>query len=271
MKRIAYCSDLHGNEDRYRQFFSIEADYHIIGGDLFPRKGYYKRLIDNQRHFMESFLKPLLKEYKDSTKPLLMIGNDDIEPLEKILLSWQEADLCQYLHAAKIQIEAFEVIGFKYIPPTPFSLKNIERRDSRGRTHRQIGGGIVFQPDGTAQKVDFDDYLSQQPSIMKLLEQLPPPSDYSKAIYVMHSPPYNSGIDVTVANEPVGSLDIRRFILKFQPALVLCGHVHEQAGTVYLGTTPCINPGQLHHFAYCLFELDQTNLRFLHIPKVIAK
>ncbi|NVM53309.1 MAG: metallophosphoesterase [Candidatus Helarchaeota archaeon] len=270
MKRIAYCSDLHGKRERYLNFYSIEADYHIIGGDLFPRHGiYFKRLIDVQRNFIDEFLKPLLEQNKERTQTLLMLGNDDLEPLECNILEMQEDGLCHFLHGNKISIEDFEVIGFKYVPPTPFSLKNIERRDSRGISQKQFGTAILFQNDGMAMKIDFEAYLKSQPSIAELLDTLPKPTDFSKAIYVMHSPPYNSLIDTTVQGESVGSLDIRNFILKYQPTLVLCGHIHESPGTIQLGNTTCINPGQLHDFAYSLFELENDSIEFLKIPPPI--
>ncbi len=271
MKRIAYCSDLHGDQERYEKFFAIKADYHIIGGDLFPKRGTLKTLYNKQQNFMKDFLKPLLEENKGETTTLLMLGNDDLEPLELVLLEWQDQGICNQLHGNIFQIEAFEIIGFKYIPPTPFSLKGIERRDSRGITQAQFASSFIFNDDGSAVKIDFGAYLKSQPSIAELLEALPKPTDFSKTIYVMHSPPYNAIIDVTVRDEPVGSLDIRNFLLKYQPPLLLCGHVHEAPGTVKLGITTCINPGQLHEFAYSLFEIENDSIKPQKIPPTLGK
>ena len=236
MKQIAYTSDLHGKEELYTKFFSIEADYHIIGGDLFPRHGFYfKRLFDIQKHFIQTFLKPLLEQNRNSTQTLLMLGNDDLEPLERDLLELQEEGLCQYLHGKKILIDDFEVIGFKYIPPTPFSLKNLERRDSRGAKEKPFGKSLFFKDNGDAVKIDFNNFLQSQPSITDLLEALPKPKNFDKTIYVMHSPPYDCIIDKTVSGDCVGSLDIRTFILTYQPALFLCGHIHESLEHSILG------------------------------------
>ncbi len=270
MKRIVYCADIHGSIEKYQAFFGIPGDYHIIGGDLLPKRGYFKSLYDIQWHFLVDFLKPLLEAQKKHTRTLLMLGNDDIEPLESFLLEWEEEGLCDHLHGSLFEVEGFEIVGFKYIPPTPFSIKNFERGDSRGIAQKQFAAPILFQADGTYSPIDFESYLKSKPSIAKLLEQLPKPCNFSKAIYVMHSPPYDSGIDVTVNKEPVGSQDIRHFICKNEPALVLCGHIHESPGTVKFGETICINPGQLKNFGYSLFELKEGSIEFLKIPSEIS-
>jgi len=265
MKRIVYTADLHGNTQRFQDFFRIRGDYHIIGGDLFPKRGYFKTLWEIQKNFMQEFLFPLLKSQKELTQTLLMLGNDDIEPLEYFLLEWQEKRLCYQLHNSLFEVEGFEIIGFKYIPPTPFSNKNFERWDARGITQAQFADSVLFQ-DRSFSVIDFESYLQSQPSIAELLEQMPKPRDYSKTIYIFHSPPYDSGLDITVNKEAVGSQDIRDFIRKYQPALVLCGHIHEAPGTIKIGETICINPGQLKEFAYSLFTLNDGMIEFLNIP-----
>jgi Icc-related predicted phosphoesterase len=270
MKRIVYCADLHGDIERYQAFFEIPGDYHIIGGDLLPKRGYFKTLYEIQRRFLVEFLKPLLEAQKKHTQTLLMLGNDDIESFEDFLRDWKGEGLCYHLHNHLFEIEGFELIGFKYIPPTPFSNKNFERWDSRGITQKQFAFPVLFQADGSYSTIDFESYLKSHPSLAELLEQLPKPRDFSKAIYIMHSPPYNSGIDVTVKKEPVGSQDIRNFITKYQPTLVLCGHIHESPGTIKIGRTVCINPGQLKEFAYTLFELNNGSIEFLKIPPEIS-
>jgi Icc-related predicted phosphoesterase len=270
MKRIVYTADLHGDMERYQKFFEIQGDYHIIGGDLFPKRGYFKTLLGIQKDFMDTFLYPLLESQKMNTQTLLMLGNDDIEPLEHILLEWQEDGLCYHLHNSLFEVEGFEIIGFKYIPPTPFSMKNFERWDSRGITQTQFAQPVLFQEEGSFPTIDFESYLKSKPSIADLLEQMPKPRDYSKTIYIFHSPPYNSGLDITVNKEAVGSQDIRDFIWKYQPGLVLCGHIHESSGMIKIGETICINPGQLKEFAYSLFELNDGTIEFLTIPPEIS-
>jgi uncharacterized protein len=83
-------------------------------------------------------------------------------------------------------------------------------------------------------------------------------TDFSRAIFNFHDPPYDSGLDLgpeltasfQVIQEagqpkqvPIGSHSVRRAIEEFQPLLALHGHVHESRGATKIGRTVCINPG----------------------------
>lgn len=96
------------------------------------------------------------------------------------------------------------------------------------------------------------------------------PYDPARTIHLFHSPPYGTQLDLagplgTVdrlrRNEHVGSSEIRRFIERVQPYLVLCGHCHESAviGSYkdQLGETRCVNPGsQAHLNVLSLVQFD---------------
>jgi Icc-related predicted phosphoesterase len=84
-------------------------------------------------------------------------------------------------------------------------------------------------------------------------------SDPSRAIFMFHAPPYDSGLDtareinpadLTVVMRggqpheiPVGSKAVRQIIEEYQPLLSLHGHIHESRGITTIGRTTCINPG----------------------------
>ncbi|OYY04253.1 MAG: hypothetical protein B7Y73_04710 [Acidocella sp. 35-58-6] len=93
-----------------------------------------------------------------------------------------------------------------------------------------------------------------QTHIEGIVAQLKSPRD---AIFTLHVPPYNTGIDSapmledgkvvtkgghTVMN-PVGSTAVRGIIERHQPIVSLHGHIHESRGTKQIGRTLCINPG----------------------------
>lgn len=79
------------------------------------------------------------------------------------------------------------------------------------------------------------------------------------AIFNIHVPPYNTGIDQgpdidphtweqhsTMGHEhtkPVGSHAVREALEAYQPLLSLHGHIHESRGSFRLGRTLCVNPG----------------------------
>jgi Icc-related predicted phosphoesterase len=82
------------------------------------------------------------------------------------------------------------------------------------------------------------------------------------AIFNIHCPPYNTGIDTAVELDrgrrvvsqhgqpipcPIGSTAVRESIVRYQPLLGLHGHVHESRGVARLGRTLCINPGSRYN------------------------
>lgn len=82
--------------------------------------------------------------------------------------------------------------------------------------------------------------------------------DPRRAIFMIHVPPYDSGLDEAplldenlrptisagdVLRGPVGSTAVRQIIEKYQPALSVHGHIHESGGERRIGETLSINPG----------------------------
>lgn len=64
-----------------------------------------------------------------------------------------------------------------------------------------------------------------------------------KIILVVHAPPFGTQLD-RLDNRYAGNKDIRSFIERIKPKLVVCGHLHENAGKVdKIGETQIINPG----------------------------
>jgi uncharacterized protein len=82
--------------------------------------------------------------------------------------------------------------------------------------------------------------------------------DPRRAVFMIHVPPYDSGLDTApILNEnlrptisagdvlrgPVGSTAVRRIIEDYQPVLTIHGHIHESGGERKIGDTLAINPG----------------------------
>jgi Icc-related predicted phosphoesterase len=77
----------------------------------------------------------------------------------------------------------------------------------------------------------------------------------------IHPPPFDSTLDMAGKLDqsvspprpitsgghqvliPVGSTSVRKTIERLQPALMLCGHIHETKNATKIGRTTCINPG----------------------------
>jgi Icc-related predicted phosphoesterase len=82
--------------------------------------------------------------------------------------------------------------------------------------------------------------------------------DPRHAIFMIHVPPHDSGLDEAplldenlrptisagdVLRGPVGSTAVRQIIEKYQPVLSVHGHIHESGGERRIGDTLSINPG----------------------------
>jgi len=63
-------------------------------------------------------------------------------------------------------------------------------------------------------------------------------------VLLCHTPPRDTPLDVTASGEHVGSVAIRELAEKHAGALV-CGHIHESAGALMLGSCLAMNPGGL--------------------------
>lgn len=83
--------------------------------------------------------------------------------------------------------------------------------------------------------------------------------DMERAIFNIHVPPYDTGLDHApelvdatrtrrgrAIMKAVGSTAVREAILEYQPMLSLHGHIHESRGVQRLGRTTCINPGSTY-------------------------
>lgn len=72
---------------------------------------------------------------------------------------------------------------------------------------------------------------------------------------VAHAPPQATACDRLHSGVPVGSPAVREFIEKHQPALCLCGHIHESRAEDRIGKTRILNPGTLGAGGYVLLRL----------------
>jgi Icc-related predicted phosphoesterase len=84
-------------------------------------------------------------------------------------------------------------------------------------------------------------------------------------VVLSHTPPRGTLLDRTRRGEHVGSVAVRQFIEHIQPALVLCGHIHEARGIDRLGATTIVNCGPAFDGQYAVAEVDadvQVELRY---------
>ena len=95
-----------------------------------------------------------------------------------------------------------------------------------------IGGGTI-SPFNTPNELSDEEFK----------DRLLPFSD-DITVLVSHTPPKDTKLDKTSTGLHIGSFMVREWIMKNQPLLCCCGHVHENAGKEEkVGRTLCFNPG----------------------------
>nr|MDO8098815.1 metallophosphoesterase family protein [Candidatus Njordarchaeota archaeon] len=71
-------------------------------------------------------------------------------------------------------------------------------------------------------------------------------ADPRRIVLVTHDPPFGACDLSVLTRTNAGSQGIRRIVLKWKPAAVCCGHIHEGKGIEKLGETLVVNPGSIY-------------------------
>lgn len=268
MKRhlVVYTSDVHGNEIQYEKLVAhskkIHADSIIIGGDIAPKDS-VQNFIDNQRRFLQYRLPDLLSKKEKTTNVFLIMGNDDCIVNQDVL---EGNEFYQMVHNKRVALtEDFDIVGYSCVPITPFGIKDFEKFDIseapksmlksyelRKKTNYNLEGWKSTKSGW--EKFRFNPETEQADSIQKDLEMPLFHNNPGKTVYVIHTPPNDTNLDMILTGSHagrgshVGSFAVRSFIEQCQPYLTLHGHIHE---TVYvsgdfrqtIGNTLCLSSG----------------------------
>ena len=171
--------------------------------------------------------------------------------------------------AARTVIEAFQAVN----PVILAQIGNMDRAEvndwleERGinlhRSVRELGpdlallgvGGSTFSPFGTPSEFP-------EARFSEWLEDLARRAgSYRELVLAAHNPPYNTVCDRIDGGRHVGSTAIRDFIEEYQPAVCLCGHIHESAGIQRVGRTIVANPGAFSAGGYALLTLARSGIK----------
>ena len=226
--------------DRYDKLFSLvdreRPQAVFIGGDLLP---HHLASRFGAPDFVAEEIEGRLKRIDRSgtepaTRIFLILGNDDERISEGSFLEGDRQGLWTYAHQRWSDWGDHQVVGYSYVPPTPFQLKDWERYD----VSRFTDPGCISPEMGHRSVPEEADRL-RYATITDDLERLTAERDLERAILLFHSPPYETTLDRAaldgrmVDHVPldvhVGSIAIKRFIEDRQPLLTLHGHIHESA------------------------------------------
>jgi uncharacterized protein len=77
-------------------------------------------------------------------------------------------------------------------------------------------------------------------------------------IFVPHVPPKGTALDKILIGKHVGSPAVRTFVERYQPDVLICGHIHESRGTDILGKTQMVNCGTAGRGFYAVVEITDA-------------
>jgi len=188
------------------------------------------RLFKEQSHKrLMQWIKKADEKLKEMPVKCYITGGNDDDDDDIALLEQHQTEKVVYPEGKVVMIDDIHpMVSFGYSNPTPWN------------TPRE---------------------LSEEELAVKIEEALKGIEDYSNVIFNFHCPPKDCTLDlapkldtsydpprpVTTAGEAVmvgcGSSAVRDAIEKYQPLLVLTGHIHESRGVVKIGRTTVANPG----------------------------
>lgn len=84
---------------------------------------------------------------------------------------------------------------------------------------------------------------------------------YERVILMIHNPPQGQVVDRLPSGAHVGSPGVRALIERFQPEIVITGHIHEAVGQEYIGRSLVLNPGSFVDGGYVRIEDTGTELK----------
>jgi len=244
MRPWLFVSDLHGKPSRFKSLLSAIRlqlpEAVLIAGDILPHL--FTSLADAgisspHNDFLADFIIPELDALRvnlDADYPaiFLILGNDDPRIEEPGILDAAHTGLFTYCHYRITDFKGYRILGYSYVPPTPFLLKDWERYD----VSAYVDPGCI-PPDAGRRSAPIPDEESQTTTIREDLDCLTTNLDPARTICLFHSPPYQTLLDRAALDGKfidhvpldvhIGSIAIRRYIESRQPHLTLHGHVHE--------------------------------------------
>jgi uncharacterized protein len=278
-KRIMFTSDLHGNINQYKLMLE-EANKNgvngiIIGGDLCPTENGID--LENQREFLKNQLPILLKN--NNIPIYIMFGNDDASCNYDIIEKFN-GKLWYNIQEKRLKIGNSYIVGYPFIPISSFEIKDYEKFDLKPSSEKQGFLKRLFVSDNLIQpnaklkgykssNEGFMEYEFNKADVKETIENDLNKNLYIKdsenTIYVFHSPPINTSLDLIYNFTHVGSKAIRRFIEQNNILIALSGHVHETVemgkrnGKKYfemINNNLCATAGNIHNYNEFSFPLE---------------
>jgi Icc-related predicted phosphoesterase len=266
MKIIA-TSDLHQWIPKWKDFIKVcvdsKADIAIISGDLLPKEGF-----GEQMNFLAHMKKYALKIKKTGCQVVLTLGNDDNQNTQDFMEEEDKNGTWHYIHDKVKEINGYEFVGMSFVRDHPFGYKYWCRNEFAGQTFidslQFCEPLILDDKHKTLWLKNYKEFLDGFPSIQEYLDKLASQvKNISKSIWLIHNPPFRSGLDMTSRGQEVGSVAVLDFIEKHQPLMTVHGHIHESPHMTgqwkkKIGKTMAFQTGQIEQILHYA-EIDIEN------------
>lgn len=283
--KVIYTADIHGSERVYKLLFNRaiqkKVNSIIIGGDILPKSS-TSNLINLQKKFIKNKLIPMFQNFKKENPSVtiyLMMGNDDFKINMPLL---EEGEKKGYFKLLDMKIyklnNQFNICGYSHVPPLPFLMKDWQKHDtkktkelsnkcdkkfrelilSKDKERKRVEKEYLLLLSKLGYTRNIQHYTTEgilsieeggMATIEDDLKNLSQKTNPKKTVFVTHSPPWNTKLDMVYPDGAhIGSKAVREFIEREQPLLTIHGHAHESfeiSGQFMevIGKTISINPG----------------------------
>ncbi len=234
---IAALSDLHGISSRFkkaRRLLDQGIETLLLGGDI-AQNGSPEFQQANIRACFE-----ILLSGKRDARIFAIPGNDDWKIVEEILREIPEVAVPT--GQAYPLNDSFFIVGYPYVPITPFLFKDYEKWDDDRYPDlpadpAELEGAMIahglnlegYRTRGLERYEFLFDPSDRKDNISADMKKLSRLSDPQKTVYLFHCPPFGH-FDFGISLEGrvhIGSRAIAEFICKNNPWLTIHGHSHE--------------------------------------------
>jgi Icc-related predicted phosphoesterase len=283
--RLFFATDLHGSDKCFRKFLNTPKVYGanviIIGGDL-TGKAIVPIITDEGIEYANYMGQKVIIKNRDQEENLIKeISDSGYYPLKVSQKEYEELSADKkkldevFLKLMKERLESWIKLAEEKLSNSGVKvIMNAGNDDALELDTVLDSSSFVIHPEGKVLELDGYEMISTgyanvtpwhaprdipEEELEKKIEDMASRvKNMEKAIFNIHPPPYNTGLDMapkvdenlrpvalpgTVVMVPVGSVAVRKMIEKYQPMLGLHGHVHESRGAKNLGRTLIINPG----------------------------
>jgi Icc-related predicted phosphoesterase len=235
--QVIALSDMHGIRSRFekaRRLLDQGIDMLLLGGDI-AQNGSPEFQQANVRACFE-----ILLSGKRDARIFAIPGNDDWKIVEEALRDIHEVVIP--INQAYPLNDSFSIVGYPYVPITPFLFKDYEKWDDDRYPDlptdpAELEGAMIAHllnleghKTGGLERYEFlFDPGDREDNISADMEKLARLSDPQKTVYLFHCPPFgffDFGIGIE-GRVHIGSRAIAEFIRKNNPWLTIHGHCHE--------------------------------------------